>query len=128
MKETDNGVWVTGAKGRAPTPNYKVCATYLDGYKVRYINYVPCNSLSIWFIQSTCVATFVGKESADKARVMADSIFKRTRKVYSFLGLPDFEKTHVQVIGAEESFGDNALPSDKLPREVFKKSRWNDRV
>lgn len=100
MKETEKGVWVTGAKGRAPTPNYKVCATYLDGFK------------------STCVATFVGDQSAEKARVMADSIFKRTRKVYGFLGIPDFEKTHVQIIGAEDSFGANAMPADKRPREA----------
>ena len=34
MKQTDEGVEVWGAKGRQPTPTYKISATYLDGYKV----------------------------------------------------------------------------------------------
>jgi len=111
MEETEKGVLVTGARGRPPTPNYKVCATYLDGYK------------------ATCVATFVGDQSAEKAKVMADSIFKRTRKVHGFLGMEDFESTHVQILGAEESFGANAMPADKRPREavLWMSAKHNDK-
>ena len=36
MKQTDEGVEVWGAKGRQPTPTYKISATYLDGYKVNF--------------------------------------------------------------------------------------------
>merc|ERR1719186_836329 len=111
MQETDKGVLVTGARGRPPTPNYKVCATYLDGYK------------------ATCVANFVGDQSAEKARVMADSIFKRTRKGHGFLGMEDFESTHVQILGAEESFGANAMAADKRPREavLWMSAKHNDK-
>ena len=38
MAEVVNGVKVWGTKGRAPTPYYKISATYLDGYKVNLVN------------------------------------------------------------------------------------------
>jgi hypothetical protein len=42
----------------------------------------------------------------------------RTRGIFAKLGIPDFEQVHVQVIGAEESYGQHAIPLDKCPREV----------
>ena len=38
MLETNEGVMVKGALGRAPTDTYKISATYLDGYKVKFFN------------------------------------------------------------------------------------------
>jgi len=87
MKQTDEGVEVWGAKGRQPTPTYKISATYLDGYK------------------ATCVVNFCGGDSAAKGKVMADAILKRTRRIFAKVGIPDFDKVHVQMLGAEESFG-----------------------
>ena len=34
------------------------------------------------------------------------------------MGIPDFEKTHVQILGSEQSFGKNAMSEDKCPREA----------
>jgi len=100
MQEMNNGVKVWGAKGRPPTTNFKISATYLDGYK------------------ATGVVKIVGRNSVEKCRVMADSIFKRTRGILSKLKMADFEKTHVQVLGAEESYGANAVNPSKFTREA----------
>ncbi|XP_023335725.1 uncharacterized protein LOC111706988 [Eurytemora carolleeae] len=99
MEEVDEGVRVWGAQGRSPTPYYKISATYLDGFK------------------ATCVVNFTGRKSADKCHLMAESIFKRSRSIFKRLNIPDFEKVHVQVLGAEESFGESGISSDKYPRE-----------
>ena len=37
MEEVEGGVKVWGARGKLPTPHYKISATYLDGYKVGYV-------------------------------------------------------------------------------------------
>jgi len=100
MLETNEGVLVKGALGRAPTDTYKISATYLDGFK------------------ATCVCNFGGGNAAKKARVIADATFKRTQHLFAKMGIPDFEKTHVQILGSEQSFGKNAMSEDKFPREA----------
>jgi len=100
MLETSEGVMVKGALGRAPTDTYKISATYLDGYK------------------ATCVVAFGGGNASKKAQVIADATLKRTRRIFSKLKIPDFEKTYVQILGSEQSFGKNAITEDKFPREA----------
>ena len=117
MEQVGEKVRVQGARGRAPGDCYKVSATYMDGYKVSrrssdchqcfMVNHHP---------QATCVVSIAGGKAAKKARLMADSILSRSRNVFQKLKLPDFDKTHVQVLGAEDSFGANAMSSDLLPR------------
>ena len=34
------------------------------------------------------------------------------------MGISDFEKTYVQILGSEQSFGKNAMAEDKCPREA----------
>jgi len=100
MSQIPEGVLVSGALGRAPSETYKISATYLDGFK------------------ATCVVNFTGGNAAKKARMMAEAILKRTRGLLSIAGIPDFEKTHIQILGAEESFGDQGITEDKYPREA----------
>lgn len=100
MEAVRDGVRVWGALGRPATPTYKISATYMDGYK------------------ATGVANFIGRHSVEKARLMADAIFKRTRGRLAKLGHPDFEAVHVQVMGAEDSYGQHAIPVDQCPREA----------
>ena len=59
-----------------------------------------------------------GGRAAAKARVMAASILTRSRRILQKMKIPDFEKVHVQVLGAEESFGASGRAEDSLPRSV----------
>ena len=68
--------------------------------------------------QATCVVAFGGANASKKAQVIADATLKRTRRIFSKLKIPDFEKTYVQILGSEQSFGKNAISEDKFPREA----------
>uniref|UniRef100_A0A667ZM70 Si:ch73-132f6.5 n=1 Tax=Myripristis murdjan TaxID=586833 RepID=A0A667ZM70_9TELE len=82
-------VRVTGAKGSAPSNDYKVCATYMDGFR------------------ATAVCPVGGPRASEKARRTAESIIKRTRRIFKQLGLEDFNSVNVQVLGAEDTYGAN---------------------
>lgn len=89
-QDGDNRVGVVGARGRAPTGSYKVSATWMDGYR--------------------CAGTLViiGIDAAAKARRTGEAILERTRGIFRKLGLPDYSAAHVEVIGAETSYGPHA--------------------
>ncbi|XP_028420118.1 uncharacterized protein LOC114545791 isoform X2 [Perca flavescens] len=91
-------VRVTGAKGFAPSQDYKVCATYMDGFR------------------ATAVCPVGGPRAAEKARRTADSIIKRTRRMLQQLNLEDFSSVNIQILGAEDTYGPNARRKDS--REV----------
>ncbi len=95
-----NRVLINGAKGREPTPSYKVCATYMGGF--------------------TCIGAFaiVGRDAAAKARRMGEAIRNRTSAMLEEEGLPPFTKTDLQIVGAESMFGDNASAEAREAREV----------
>jgi hypothetical protein len=85
-----NRVRVSGARGFAPTPTYKVCATYPDGYR--------------------CIAilNIIGIDAAKKAQRTAEAILARTRAIFRELNLADYSATHVEVLGAEAVYGPHA--------------------
>ncbi|XP_067118073.1 uncharacterized protein [Osmerus mordax] len=91
-------VRVTGARGYAPSNDYKVCATYMDGFR------------------ATAVCPVGGPRASEKARRTAESIIKRTRRVFGQLGLEDFSSVNIQVLGAEDTYGPHA--ENKGQREV----------
>uniref|UniRef100_A0A3Q3AUM7 Si:ch73-132f6.5 n=2 Tax=Kryptolebias marmoratus TaxID=37003 RepID=A0A3Q3AUM7_KRYMA len=91
-------VRVHGSKGSPPTHDYKVCATYMDGFR------------------ATAVCPVGGPRAAEKARRTAESILKRTKRMFHQFGLEDFHSVHVQVLGAEDTYGPNARCKDS--REV----------
>lgn len=91
-------VRVSGAKGLPPSPYYKVCATYMDGFR------------------ATAVCPVGGPRAAEKARRTAESIIKRCRRIFKQLGLEDFSAVNIQALGAEDTYGLNA--KFKLSREV----------
>ncbi|MFC7518029.1 acyclic terpene utilization AtuA family protein [Herbaspirillum sp. GCM10030257] len=90
IQEGENRVRVAGARGKPPTDSYKVSATYMDGYR--------------------CAGTLViiGIGAAGKARRTGEAILERTRGIFKKLGLPDYSASHVEIIGAETSYGPHA--------------------
>jgi len=56
---TENVVHISGGRGKPPTDQYKVCATYVDGYRL------------------TAVCVVGGPKAAEKARKSAQAILKR---------------------------------------------------
>jgi hypothetical protein len=83
-------VAVAGARGRPPTPHYKVSATYLDGYR------------------SSAQLAIVGFDAAKKARRTAEAILERTRKIFAEHNFGDYTDTHIEAIGAESCYGPHA--------------------
>lgn len=113
-------VRVSGARGRAPTPTYKACITYDDGW--RAIAYQP----------------LIGEEAAAKCERQAAALFARTRVLLRARDLADFSATACIVIGAERSFGAHAQPGagrevicklvadhpQKLGADLFAREQW----
>jgi hypothetical protein len=81
-------VRVTGARGRPPTDQYKVSATYQDGYR------------------AVATVSIVGPDAVAKAERTAQALLARARQAFGERSLPDFTATHVEVLGAEASYGD----------------------
>jgi hypothetical protein len=92
-------VRVSGARGRPPTRQYKVSATYLDGYR------------------AVASVSIVGPQAAAKAERTAQALLARARSVFRERGLPDFTATHVEALGAEASYGPQSRA--RATREVL---------
>jgi hypothetical protein len=92
-------VRVEGARGRPPTAQYKVSATYQDGYR------------------AVATVSIVGTDAARKAERTGEALIARARMVFARRGLPDFTATHIEALGAEASYGPNA--ATRASREVL---------
>lgn len=97
----EDRVSVTGAKGRAPTQQYKVSATYPDGYRV---------------LVSFLIA---GREAPEKAQVIADAILNKCERVLALRSVPPFQEKSVEILGIESTYGAHAKHTDS--REVVVK-------
>ncbi|WP_151989494.1 acyclic terpene utilization AtuA family protein [Acinetobacter oleivorans] len=86
----ENRVRVTGAKGQAPTAQYKVSATYPDGYRV---------------LVSFLIA---GREAPQKAQVIADAILAKCERVLAMRSVPPFSEKSVEILGIESTYGAHA--------------------
>ncbi len=85
-----NRVHVSGARGYAPTSQYKVSATYQDGYR------------------GVAVVSIVGPDAVAKAEKTADALLARARMLFRQRQLPDFTATHTEVLGSESAYGPKA--------------------
>ncbi|MDQ9038604.1 acyclic terpene utilization AtuA family protein [Acinetobacter seifertii] len=86
----EHRVRVTGAKGQAPTGQYKVSATYPDGYRV---------------LVSFLIA---GREAPQKAQVIADAILAKCERVLAMRSVPLFSEKSVEILGIESTYGAHA--------------------
>ena len=98
---TEDRVLVTGAKGRAPTQQYKVSATYPDGYRV---------------LVSFLIA---GREAPEKGQVIADAILTKCERVLALRSVPAFSEKSIEILGIESTYGANAIHTQS--REVVVK-------
>lgn len=97
----ENRVLVSGAKGRAPTFQYKVSATYQDGFRV--------------------LVSFMlgGRDAKAKAEAVSHAILEKCARVLSTRGVPNFTSTSVEILGTETTYGAHARHEDS--REVVVK-------
>lgn len=91
----EHRVRVSGSRGLAPGPAYKVSATYMDGFR--------CNAQ----------LTIVGFDAARKAQRTGEAILERTRELFAQQGLADYSRTRVEVLGSERpNYGPHARTTD----------------
>ena len=91
----DQRVHVHGARGLAPGPQYKVSATYMEGFR--------------------CAGqlTIVGFDAARKAQRTGEAILERTRAIFRQQGLADYTRTNIEVLGSElANYGPRAQHAD----------------
>ncbi len=91
-------VHVSGARGRAATSQFKVSATYQDGYR------------------AVAMAVIIGVDAVRKAQRSAQALIDRAQMLFARRQLPGFKRTHIEVLGAESSYLDQARSS--AAREV----------
>ncbi|MCA9535623.1 MAG: DUF1446 domain-containing protein, partial [Myxococcales bacterium] len=86
----DDRVRVSGARGLAPSGDYKVSATYVDGQRV------------------TATLMVGGIDAPAKGAHLAESILLRVRRLLGERGLSDFRETQVDLVGTEATYGPHA--------------------
>lgn len=94
-------VRVTGARGRPPTPFYKVSATHADGFR------------------AAVTMMIAGREAVAKAEAVGAAILARSRRLMGQAGFADFSETSIEVLGSEASYGASSRARDT--REVVLK-------
>ena len=102
IEETEKDkVKISGAKGY-PAPNqYKVCATYADGFRAGH------------------VCSFVGIDAAKKARTYGEAIFERSKMIMRMMNIADFDETSIEIIGDNSQYSKQS--SNENNREVVLK-------
>ena len=85
----EDRVHVSGASGSPPTDQYKVSATFMDGYRVN----------------GTLVIG--GRDSDLKGEIIANAIIKKVNNILKEKGLGQLNKTSYDLIGTDSIYGKN---------------------
>ncbi len=94
-------VLLRGATGYPGPAEYKISATYADGFR------------------GGLLQTFVGVDADKKGQIFCDIVLRRSRKVLKDQGLEDFNEVSTEILGAESQYG--AFRQQDNPREVIVK-------
>jgi hypothetical protein len=86
-QEGPDRVHVSGARGLPPTAQYKVSATWQDGYR------------------AVAMVAIIGVDAVRKAERTAQALVERARMRFAARGWADFRATHVEVLGGEAAYG-----------------------
>ncbi|MCG8491212.1 MAG: DUF1446 domain-containing protein [Sneathiellales bacterium] len=95
-----NKVKVSGVTGLPPTPNYKVSATYSDGYR------------------ATAMTVITGFDAPEKGRHFGEALIRRTRTLFRERNMGDYRDTAIHLVGAQTLWGDNANEHAPQSREL----------
>jgi len=94
-------VRVEGARGLPPPKQFKVSATYLDGFRL--------SASTILF----------GFDAVEKAQRYSSALFARVNHLAQARGFEPFSRTAVHLIGTEALLGEHARPELRANREVL---------
>ncbi|KAF0865554.1 acyclic terpene utilization AtuA family protein [Pseudomonas sp. LD120] len=97
-QQAPNEVRVEGAKGLPPSHQYKVSATYPDGFRC------------------TASCLMAGIDAVAKARRVSQAIIDKTREMFSERGWPDYSEVNIELLGSEATYGPHGRRQDS--REV----------
>ncbi|MGN7739686.1 acyclic terpene utilization AtuA family protein [Pseudomonas sp. 22526] len=93
-----NAVSVHGAKGLPPTDQYKVSATYPDGFRC------------------TASCLIAGIDAVAKARRVSQAIIDKTAEMFGQRGWAPYSEVNIELLGSEATYGPHGQRQDS--REV----------
>ncbi|NNA89641.1 acyclic terpene utilization AtuA family protein [Pseudomonas gessardii] len=87
-------VHLRGAKGQAPTDQYKVSATYPDGFRC------------------TASCLLAGIDALAKAERVSQAIINKTSELFSQRGWAPYTEVNIELLGSEATYGAHARRED----------------
>lgn len=90
----DNRVELKGARGLPPTDQYKVSATYPDGFRC------------------TASCLMAGLDAVKKAQRVSQAIIRKTEEMFAERGWGPYKEVSIELLGSEATYGPRSQRSD----------------